>query len=117
MLSKQLNTNICMQLVDCPTWEEGMPTYFPYPHDCRKFIVCTNGHPILQCCAPGTVWDNDASICNHESVTPCVTVTTPGPTTPTTKVPPTTTENLPLEPGQIYRIVNYFHQGISLSLV
>ncbi|XP_021959337.1 mucin-17 [Folsomia candida] len=82
------------QLVDCPPWEEGVPTYHPYPYDCRKFIECTNGDAVVQCCAPGTVWDQDLLVCNHEGVTPCVIVTTtlvPGTTTPTTTTPTTTT--------------------------
>lgn len=62
-----------------PPWEEGQPTYFPYPYDCRKFIECTNGVPIVHNCAPLTVWDQSLLTCNHESVTSCVIVTTETP--------------------------------------
>ncbi|OXA48550.1 Endochitinase [Folsomia candida] len=88
--------------VVCPPWEEGVPTYLPYPYDCRKFIECSNGVPYVQCCAPSTVWDQGLSVCNHEAFTPCVIVTTTTEsdtesstvgnniTTPTTTTPPTT---------------------------
>ncbi|XP_035701673.1 salivary glue protein Sgs-3-like [Folsomia candida] len=85
-----------LQMVDCPPWEDGAPTY---PYNCRKFIVCTNGNPIVPCCPPFTVWDQNLLVCNHESVTPCVIVTTTEyatdstttPTTTPTTITPTTT--------------------------
>lgn len=70
-----------VELPPCPGWEEGTPTYWPFPYDCRRFIECTNGFAKVQCCPTGTVWDQDLTVCNHESFTPCMTVTTGAPTT------------------------------------
>ncbi|XP_035712573.1 mucin-5AC [Folsomia candida] len=95
--SKVLQCDGEPELTDCPSWEEGVPTYLPFPYDCRKFIVCTNGYPIVQCCPPSTVWNQDLLVCDHESWTPCVIVTTPptpdltSPTTAESQSPPTTT--------------------------
>ncbi|XP_035711097.1 integumentary mucin C.1-like [Folsomia candida] len=76
----------------CPKWEP-LPTYHPYPYDCKKFLECSNGVAVGQCCSPGTVWDQSMLVCNHEGSTPCVIFTTPPPTTttPTTTTPTTTT--------------------------
>ncbi|OXA47795.1 hypothetical protein Fcan01_17085 [Folsomia candida] len=81
------------RIVDCPSWEDGIPTYLPFPYDCRKFVVCTNGYPIVYDCPPFTVWDQDLLTCNHEGITPCVIVTTESPiewTSPETEEPTTT---------------------------
>lgn len=43
--------------IDCPIdAPEGIPTYLPYPYDCTRFIVCTNGEPEAECCPVGTRW-------------------------------------------------------------
>ncbi|XP_035701257.1 integumentary mucin C.1-like, partial [Folsomia candida] len=108
VLACDVNNGEPPQAVYCPQWEGGIPTYHPFAYDCRKFIQCTNGYPVVHCCAPGTVWDQGLHTCNHAANSPCVIVTTtptPSPTlitseetetlstttTPTTTTPTTTT--------------------------
>ncbi|XP_021959384.1 uncharacterized protein LOC110855275 isoform X2 [Folsomia candida] len=122
-----------VKVYECPPWE-GVPTYWPYPYDCRKFIECSNGEAIVHSCPPFTVWDQALFVCNHESVTPCLivttetpaststtsgsttatpTTTTPTTTTPITNTPTTTTLTTtttptpdPVMDGGVYTIVN-----------
>ena len=38
---------------------------FPYENDCRKFINCWQGRAHVQDCAPGTLFNAPAMVCDH----------------------------------------------------
>lgn len=60
---------------DCPTDDPiDNPSYFPFPYDCKKFIICTNGVPVVECCPEGTVWNQNLEVCDHDIE--CVILTT-----------------------------------------
>ena len=39
-------------------------TYFAHLTDCKKFIQCDNGYPVVKDCAAGTAWSNPITTCD-----------------------------------------------------
>ncbi|KAL0894249.1 hypothetical protein ABMA27_014259 [Loxostege sticticalis] len=107
---------------------------YQHPTDCEKFYECTpdmlnpsKHHAVLKSCAPGTLYNPVAMICDWPDAvkavrpecgpttvetTPTTTkITTVAPTSPTTLTTPTTTEQASTAglcpPGQVYRECAY----------
>ncbi|XP_069168904.1 uncharacterized protein [Procambarus clarkii] len=44
--------------------------YHPHPTDRHLFIQCTTYGPQVMSCAPGTAWNQEASVCVHDTAVP-----------------------------------------------
>lgn len=52
----------------CPPDFRGLK---PYAHDCHRYINCGDGRPVIQSCAPGTVFSVASQTCDFEGSVPC----------------------------------------------
>lgn len=44
---------------------------YPHPHDCTKFLQCSNGATYIQDCGPGTAFDSVRLLCDYKHKAKC----------------------------------------------
>lgn len=54
--------------VECPYGVSGL---YPHPHDCEKFLQCTNDQTYVQSCGPGTGFDSVRLVCDYKEKVQC----------------------------------------------
>ncbi|XP_075160377.1 peritrophin-1-like, partial [Haematobia irritans] len=54
--------------VECPAGVTGL---YPHPHDCEKFLQCSNGQTYIQSCGPGTGFDSIRFVCDYQEKVQC----------------------------------------------
>ncbi|KAM7357570.1 uncharacterized protein ACRADG_002858 isoform 3-T3 [Cochliomyia hominivorax] len=54
--------------IECPSDASGL---YPHPHDCTKFLQCSNGATYIQDCGPGTAFDSVRLLCDYKHKVKC----------------------------------------------
>lgn len=54
--------------ITCPSDASGL---YPHPHDCTKFLQCSNGATYIQDCGPGTAFDSVRLLCDYKHKAKC----------------------------------------------
>ena len=79
--------------VVCSPSEEGLVVFVPHPYECQKFFMCQGMTGILMQCPAGLQFDINLNVCNYPNIVGCVN--TPYPTTSTTEMVTTTSDEEP----------------------
>ncbi|XP_065361312.1 uncharacterized protein LOC135954976 isoform X3 [Calliphora vicina] len=54
--------------ITCPPNAAGL---YSHPHDCTKFLQCSNGATYIQDCGPGTAFDSARLLCDYKHKVKC----------------------------------------------
>ncbi|XP_046806928.1 uncharacterized protein LOC111683246 isoform X3 [Lucilia cuprina] len=65
---RQVQNSANINEITCPSDASGL---YPHPHDCTKFLQCSNGATYIQDCGPGTAFDSARLICDYKHKVKC----------------------------------------------